>query len=82
MVRTQIQLSERQSEDLKRLARKQGISVAEIIRRSVNRTLKDGYVPSEDELWIRALRVVGCGHSGMSDVSERHDDYLVEAYQE
>ena len=80
MVRTQIQLTEEQAKGLKRLAKKEGISVAEVIRRSVNDTLKEGGAPSEDELWDRAFEVVGLGRSGMHDVSERHDDYLTEAY--
>jgi hypothetical protein len=82
MVRTQIQLTEDQVKGLKRLAKKQGISFAEIIRRSADRTLRENYAPSEDELWERAMKAVGCGHSGLNDVSERHDDYLVEAYLE
>ncbi|MBK8430032.1 MAG: CopG family transcriptional regulator [Chloroflexi bacterium] len=36
MVRTQIQLTEKQSIILKQLAEKEEVSVAEIIRRSVN----------------------------------------------
>lgn len=82
MVRTQIQLTEDQAKGLKRLAKKQRVSFAEIMRRSADRTLKDGYAPSEDELWDRAFKVIGCGHSGLHDVSERHDDYLVEGYRE
>jgi hypothetical protein len=80
MVRTQIQLTEDQAKGLKRLAKKQGVSVAEIIRRSVNDALKEASVQSDDELWDRAFKVVGIGKSGLHDVSERHDDYLTEAY--
>ncbi len=82
MVRTQIQLTEDQAKRLKRIAEKQGISVAEVIRRSVDRTLREDYAPTEDELWDRAMRAIGCGRSGLHDVSERHDDYLVEAYKD
>ncbi|MCX6377235.1 MAG: ribbon-helix-helix protein, CopG family [Armatimonadetes bacterium] len=79
MVRTQIQVSEEQSKGLKRLAKKQRISVAEVIRRSVDRTLREEYVPSQEEIWDRALKAVGCGRSGLKDVSERHDEYLADA---
>jgi hypothetical protein len=82
VVRTQIQLTEEQAKGLRRLAQKEGVSVAEIIRRSVNGALREANVPSEDELWDRALKVVGIGRSGLHDISERHDDYLAEAYME
>ena len=82
MVRTQIQLTEDQVKDLKRMAKKQGISFAEIMRRSADRTRREGYAPSKDELWDRAMRAVGCGNSGLHDVARRHDDYLAEAYDE
>lgn len=82
MVRTQIQISEEQSNGLKRLARKQRISVAEVIRRSVDRTLREDYVPSQDEIWDRALKAVGAFRSGSTDVARRHDDYLADAYMD
>jgi len=28
----------------------------------------------------RALTAIGCMKSGLSDLAERHDDYLIEAY--
>jgi hypothetical protein len=82
MVRTQIQISEEQSKGLKRLAKKQRISVAEVIRRSVDRTLREEYAPSQEEIWDRALKAVGAFRSGLNDVAERHDDYLAEAYMD
>lgn len=83
MVRTQIQLTEEQSRRLKRLAAKHRVSVAEIIRRSVDRTLRSHVLPpDQDELRRRALAAIGCGHSGKRDISEKHDDYLAEIYAE
>jgi len=80
MVRKIIQLKESQSEVLKRRAKEQGISLSELVRRSV-----DAYLASEpkiDETRARAIAAVGYATSGDADVSVRHDDYLTQAYQQ
>ena len=81
MVRTQIQLTEAQAERLRRLAAKRGVSVAALIRDSVDHALE-----REDRaaLWERAFEVIGKygDREGATDVSEGHDDYLVEAYDD
>lgn len=82
MVRTQIQLTEDQARRLKTQAATQHISVAELVRRAVDKSLTEQQAPDPVELRRRALAASGCGHSGLGDVSERHDDYLVEAYGE
>lgn len=80
MVRTQIQLTERQSRELKRRARQHGISEAEYVRRALDSSFEQESAPTQEELVQRALSAIGCAHSGLGDVSERHDDYLEEAY--
>jgi len=83
MVRTQIQLTDEESRKAKRLAAKYKVSVAELIRRSLDRTLREEVIPPDDEeIRRRAIAAIGSFHSGPNDVSERHDDYLVEAYLE
>jgi len=82
MVRTQIQLTEDQSQALKEKAAQESVSMAELIRRAV-----DHWLQARDSIPLevrrqRALAVVGQFHSGKSDVSERHDEYLAGAYQE
>jgi hypothetical protein len=79
MVRTQIQLREDQARALKRRAAEQGVSMAELIREAVDRSLARD---DEDARWERALSVVGRFRSNAPDVAERHDDYLAAAYQE
>jgi hypothetical protein len=81
MVRTQIQLTKRQARELKRMAAREGVSMAEIIRRSVDAKIREGTgeVPWEERV-RRAQAAMGKFRSGLKDVSERHDDYLVEAY--
>jgi|WetSurMetagenome_2_1015567.scaffolds.fasta_scaffold10847_4 hypothetical protein len=80
MVRTQIQLTEQESEALKREARRTGLSVAELIRQSVDRFLEQVNGPAQSPSRLDALKVIGMFHSDATDVSIRHDDYLVEAY--
>lgn len=81
MVRTQIQLTEAQAEGLRRVAARRGVSMAALIREGVDRTLEQ-----EDRaaLWERAFAVIGkyTDKDGATDVSERHDDYLADAYQD
>jgi predicted DNA-binding protein len=76
LIRTQIQLTETQARELKDLARRRGISMAELIRQAVERIVED-----DDERWRRASSVVGRFRSGSTDISTRHDDYLAEDYR-
>lgn len=80
MIRTQIQLTERQTLRLKALASKHGIAVAELICRAIDHTVDSELLADEDEVRLRALRVVGKYTDTATDVSEEHDRYLVEAY--
>ena len=75
MVRTQIQLTEQESEALKDAARRTGLSVAELIRQCVDRFLEQtgGAEPSAAGR-LSALQIVGRFHSGLTDISSRHDD--------
>ena len=78
MVRTQVQFTEEQYRALKEEAHQMKLSLSEAVRGAV-------------ELWLsrreRALRVqrslasIGRFRSGRSDISERHDSYLADAYR-
>ena len=50
MVRTQIQLTEQQAELLKAAAARRGVSMAELIRQSVDHLLENSGMPSPEEL--------------------------------
>ena len=76
MVRTQIQLTEEQSQRLKAAARRTGLSVSELIRRGVDAVVDQMTEPSPDVLYERARSVAGRFKSEESDVAARHDDYL------
>jgi predicted DNA-binding protein len=79
MIRTQIQLTEEQAGRLKQLAADRGISMAEVVREAVDEKLSGG---RDEARWQRALAVVGKfrDREGKTDVAERHDDYLAEAF--
>jgi hypothetical protein len=78
MERTQISLTAAQARDLRRLARKRGTSMAALIREAVDRTYGEG--TGTEARWRRALEAVGGSRSDRSDVSERHDDLLADAF--
>ncbi len=81
MVRTQVQLTEDQLRQLKRLAAERGVSIAELVREGVDAVLQSSGVDITERR-RRAIAAIGCFRSGKTDVSERHDDYLAEAYSE
>jgi Arc/MetJ-type ribon-helix-helix transcriptional regulator len=77
MERTQISLTSSQARELRRLARTRGTSMAALIREAVDRTYGQA---DEEARWHRALDAVGGFRSDRSDVSERHDDALADAF--
>jgi hypothetical protein len=81
MVRTQIQLTEKQAAALKRLAAKKRVSMAELIRVGVNNLLHSVETVSLEERRQRAIAIAGRFRSGRSDLSTKHDEHLAEIYQ-
>jgi hypothetical protein len=71
-------LTEEQARRLRRIAQRDGVSIAEVIRQAVERR-----VVAEEEVdpWERASALVGRYHGDRSDVSSRHDAYLDDAYR-
>ena len=81
MVRTQIQLTEKQAKAVKKMASAQGVSVAELIRRAVDNIVNSSTTADTEERKRRALDVVGKFRSGRKNVSKEHDLYLTEIYE-
>lgn len=79
MVRTQVSLTEAQTEQLRELAEARATSVTALVRDAVERTLAD---VGSDERKRQARAVVGSFSSGRADTSETHDRHLGRAYQE
>jgi hypothetical protein len=82
MVRTQIQLTDQQARRLRAEARERGVSLAEVIRRYVDKGLSDD-LSDRAGLYERAARLVGGfrDRRGARDVSSKHDRYLDEAFE-
>jgi len=80
MIRTQIQLSEKQAKALKNLAARRNVSVAELIRQAVDEQLRAAGDIDPDEKKRRALSAAGRFHSGLNDLSAEHDHYLADAF--
>ncbi len=80
MVRTQIQITPEQAKALKRLAAREGKSVAELIRISVDEMLRAGGIQEQAKLRKKALEAAG-KLSGPADLAEKHDDYTVESIE-
>lgn len=83
MIRTQVQLREEQVRMLKKLAAARGVSMAELIRQSVDMFIRSsaGVSVDDDERRRRAIAATGRFRSGKSDVSSEHDRHLVEAFR-
>jgi hypothetical protein len=81
MIRTQIQLTEAQAKALRELSRRENISIAKLIRRSLDQFLNSSMVIDAEERRIRAIKAVGRFRSGKSDISLHHDRYLDDSYQ-
>lgn len=82
MARTQVQLTNAQLQGLRNLAAQRGVSIAELIRNGVDVILEGATEPSYEERMQRALAAVGMVKEGPTDMSERWDDYVAEAFSE
>jgi len=68
----QIYLEPEHEQVLRRLASERGLSMGEIIRRSLDKYLAEEVPPEHDP----AVRIVGLGESTRGDLAEAHDHYL------
>ncbi len=81
MVRKQIQLTDKQAEAIKKMSSQMNLSIAEIIRRGIDSYIRAYGAISQEERRQRAIKSAGQFHSGKTDLSEKHDMYLVEIYR-
>lgn len=80
MLRTQVQLTDEQVRRVRTVAKREGISLAEVVRRCVDAGLRE---QSRKELYDRAAELVGAlvDTTTSGDLSRRHDAYLEEAFR-
>jgi hypothetical protein len=81
MVRTQIQLTARQADALRRRAAQQGVSMAELVRQSVDALLEEADAGLDAACRRRALDAVGFLGSGAPDLARDHNDAVSEAFR-
>ncbi len=82
MYRTQIQLREDQAKTLKEMAAEYNVSVAELIRQSVDMLIQSDPELTQAEKRQRATEIIGIADSSLDDLSINHDKYLAEIYGE
>lgn len=70
----QVYLNLDQERVLRALAEREHVSMAELIRRSIDRYL-EALIRPEDE---PTLGLIGLGHSGRADLAENHDLIIAE----
>lgn len=77
MLRTQVQLTDEQVRRVRQVARREGVSLAEVVRRCIDAGLRES---SREVLYARASELVGAfdDPEGRRDLSSRHDDALDE----
>jgi Ribbon-helix-helix protein, copG family len=80
MIRTQVQLTDKQAELLRQRSKRENVSIAELVRQAI-----DAFTRAEPssgrELRERAISAAGRFASGVRDTSSKHDDALVEAFE-
>jgi hypothetical protein len=82
MVRMQIQFAEEEAEALRRAASQRHMSISAVVREAVDKCLaRPRPEPSLEERKARATAACGRFHSGLGDVSARHDDYFAESIE-
>ncbi|HUT76251.1 MAG TPA: CopG family transcriptional regulator [Polyangia bacterium] len=81
MIRTQIQIEPAQERAIRRFARREGISLAEAVRRCIDKALASESETGAEERYRAALALVGSlrDPAGARDVASNHDAYLDEA---
>ena len=82
MIRTQIQFPEPDWRRLRRLAREEGISVSELVRRSTERATRGAFT-SRKASYEKAAALAGTfrDREAATDLSSDHDRYLDEALE-
>jgi predicted DNA-binding protein len=81
MIRTQIQLTEKQYKTLKELSARDNASMAGVIREAVECYCAERTVSGNKEKYRKAMDAVGKFESDYKDISKNHDKYLAEDYK-
>jgi len=81
MIRAQVRFTEKQWQALKRIAASRHVSVAELVRQSVDQLLNAPENRRFDEFRRLSIEIIGKYQSGSINISTDHDKYLAEDYR-
>jgi hypothetical protein len=76
MIRTQVYLTEEQTQDIKLRAKRENKAEAEVIRELLSEGMKKSASKAQESTGESLLRLAAIGGKGPSDLSSRVDDYL------
>ena len=82
MIRTQIQLTEKQARGLRKRAADEGRSMADLVRDGVDRLLVDQGDQDTASVKRRSIDALGRFRSGTTDLGSAHDRYLSDTIDE
>lgn len=82
MSKTVVELSDEQITRLEEIAAKEGRSVSDVVRESVEAYLGSRVTVDRETLKRRFLEAAGSFEFGAPDVAVEHDKYFVEAIEE
>jgi len=82
MVRTQVQLTEDQHRRLKAEAHQRRVSLSTVVRERVDRSFAEEETDRRAKAEAAWKAFIGCFSDSATDVSENHDKYLAEIYDE
>lgn len=80
MPRTTIRLTTEQYRGVRELAREMGVSMFEVVRRSVDHFVQSSDRATETDIRRRAKESAGTLCGGPADLASRHDHYLAEDF--
>ena len=82
MIRTQVQLTDKQAADLKQLSAARGRSMSALVRDGVDQLLRSEEPTSRAEQMRQAASAFGKFRSGRPDLAGRHDDHFADAAED
>ncbi|HUT33232.1 MAG TPA: CopG family transcriptional regulator [Planctomycetota bacterium] len=82
MAEIQVSLDDEKLVALAHEAKMRNIPIAELVRRGIETVLREAAARRDPEVRRRAREAAGKFRSGLTDLSERHDEYFAEACEE
>jgi hypothetical protein len=81
VIRTQVQLTDKQAAELKQLSAMRGRSISALVREGIDQLLRSGGAVSRSDRMRRAASVFGKFRSGRPNLADRHDGHFADAVE-